>query len=793
MGILASCVSALAGTPIIIAVQDFDLNNDALPGSFNPAADNLDGGGGDFWGVGNRNAWPQGFPSPGVPFGIADDSVFGYSTGASFPTDDEGIFGANSDLNNDYFAMSDSDVFGAGQTATWQFDVSGYSHLSISIEIGSDLDADFPYDAGSFVTFVGQIDAGSSQTLFTFTPAANPLAPGALRPLDGGSNENAQNLLFASGDATITKTFTEGPTSTVSTDLYLDKSRVANGALDVFSSDMTGTGATLTITVTADMPFEAVVFDSIRVFGEPDCNTNGVSDSDDISAGTSADCNANSVPDECELFGNDCNANSVPDECDSNPEFSNQKIITLLADGARSVVASDLDGDGDLDVLSVSNNNNTVEWYENIDGFGLFGAANAVSAPTESASSAIAADLDDDGDQDVLLASFSDSTIAWYQNTDGHGSFGPRQVISSVAFGPLHVIAVDLDGDTDKDVVYAGNTGFNIATQIEWFENLDGMGTFGPRNLIFSENSYESRSLHAADLDGDGDSDILAPGAQADRVDWFENTDGNGNFGPPRTITTLTDFAASAVAADLDGDGDLDVLSGSALDDKVAWYENTNGSGSFGPQRVISTTGSNPSSLVAVDLDHDGDFDVAVADFGNDSIGWYENIDGQGTFGTLNLISNDSDLSLGADIAAADLDGNNRIYVLSASIIDDTIAWYPNTQMSIDCNGNGVLDECDIAQGTSTDCNSNGLADDCDISSSLSADCNLDGILDECNQLGDIDVDGDVDLSDYAAFESCLGGPEVSSGAACCLSDLDGDGDTDLADFLLFQSALPGG
>ena len=47
----------------------------------------------------------------------------------------------------------------------------------------------------------------------------------------------------------------------------------------------------------------------------------------------------------------------------------------------------------------------------------------------------------------------------------------------------------------------------------------------------------------------------------------------------------------SVYAADLDGDGDVDVLSSSLDDDKVAWYENIDGRGSFGPQQIIAETG----------------------------------------------------------------------------------------------------------------------------------------------------------------------------------------------------------
>jgi hypothetical protein len=268
---LAACCFGHSARAVEIARQDFDSNNDALPGSFNPALDNLDGGPGDFWGVGSRNAWPQGFPAPGVPFSAADDSVFGYSNGgAPFPGDLEGIFGQNANLDNDYFLMSDSDEFLAGQTATWSFNVSGYSGLDVAIDIGSDIDAAFAYGANTFVRFTASIDAGPSQTLFEFTPDVNGLAPGSMRPMDSGGNADPTHLLYASGDGVITKLFAEGGTSTLAGDLYLDKSLAANGALDTFVTTVAGTGNILTLTLTADFPFEAAAFDNIVITAVPE-------------------------------------------------------------------------------------------------------------------------------------------------------------------------------------------------------------------------------------------------------------------------------------------------------------------------------------------------------------------------------------------------------------------------------------------------------------------------------------------------------------------------------------------
>jgi len=91
---------------------------------------------------------------------------------------------------------------------------------------------------------------------------------------------------------------------------------------------------------------------------------------------------------------------------------------------------------------------------------------------------------------------------------------------------------------------------------------------------IITTNAFAAHSVYSTDLDGDGDMDVLSASARDDKIAWYENTDGLGNFGAQQIITTNALYAFSVYATDLDGDGDMDVLSASWLDDKIAWYEN---------------------------------------------------------------------------------------------------------------------------------------------------------------------------------------------------------------------------
>jgi hypothetical protein len=355
--------------------------------------------------------------------------------------------------------------------------------------------------------------------------------------------------------------------------------------------------------------------------------------------------------------------------------FGSQQIISTVAAGApRSVAAADLDGDGDLDVLSALSNNDEIAWYENTDGAATFGSQQVISTLTDGAQSVAAADIDGDGDLDVLSASLNDDEIAWYENTDGAGTFGSQQVISTLADGARSVAAADIDGDGDLDVLSASLTDDEIA----WYENTDGAGTFGSQQVI-STQADAAQSVAAADIDGDGDLDVLSASAADNKIAWYENTDGAGTFGSLQTIWTQADGAQSVAAADIDGDGDLDVLSASGTDDEIAWYENTDGAGSFGTQQIISTAADGARSAFAADVDGDGDLDVLSASGNDDEIAWYENqtIHRSAVFPEQSVISTDANGS--KSVFAADVDGDGDPDVLSASNFDSKVAWYENT------------------------------------------------------------------------------------------------------------------
>ncbi|HNI45785.1 MAG TPA: VCBS repeat-containing protein, partial [Chitinophagales bacterium] len=169
------------------------------------------------------------------------------------------------------------------------------------------------------------------------------------------------------------------------------------------------------------------------------------------------------------------------------------------------------------------------------------------------------------------------------------------------------------------------------------------------------------------------DIDVLSASTEDDKIAWYEN-DGSGNFGTQQIITTVANGAISVYATDLDNDGDIDVLSASWGDNKIAWYEN-DGNGNFGTQQIITTTAVVAFSVYAADLDNDGDIDVLSASQNDNKIAWYEN-DGSGNFGAQQVITTTADGAY--SVYTADLDNDGDMDVVSASVGDNKIAWYEN-------------------------------------------------------------------------------------------------------------------
>jgi hypothetical protein len=224
------------------------------------------------------------------------------------------------------------------------------------------------------------------------------------------------------------------------------------------------------------------------------------------------------------------------------------------------------------------------------------------------------ADVNGDGKMD-LIANHETGGLAWFEIPKAVTTPWIKHPIAAARVPRIHggvspKAVADIDGDGDADVV----------TAQAWYENLgDGLGWREHRNIEFGEAQRYGVAVRTwtGDLDGDGDIDLVqAENDHPDgRIAWFEN-DGRGRWTRHliRAKGQGQDWHSLAVA-DFDGDGDVDVYSGSgplSASKKFASYiwENT-GRGRGWIEHVLQT-GKQCHEAEAADVDGDGDIDLCT-------------------------------------------------------------------------------------------------------------------------------------------------------------------------------------
>jgi hypothetical protein len=327
--------------------------------------------------------------------------------------------------------------------------------------------------------------------------------------------------------------------------------------------------------------------------------------------------------------------------------------FTASAGATRAIALGDLDGDGDLDIASASDDGNRI-WLN--DGTGIFTLFQQI--PAGSTFALALGDLDGDGDLDLVEGNFSENVLGIFVGkperlllNDGLGVFtdsGERLgtgFTRSVALG-------DLDGDLDLDIVVGNQGGDRVflneggadfrgsgqvfaetRTSSVALGDVDGdgdldlaegnfalslsSGTLGGEpdrilennargrfQLVQQVGNEETAAVVLADLDADGDPD-LATGRE-DGIDIHANE--GGRFRLSGSVSLLEEINALATG-DVDLDGDLDLVSGSERGTRVSLND---GTGSFAPE--ATSTSARTFSVALGDLNNDGDLDLVTGE-----------------------------------------------------------------------------------------------------------------------------------------------------------------------------------
>lgn len=381
----------------------------------------------------------------------------------------------------------------------------------------------------------------------------------------------------------------------------------------------------------------------------------------------------------------------------SNPLEIADIYSTNAYDG--DFIVSDIEGDGDLDIVFRS-----LESAYQLQAMFNTGVQGAYLEPinvniTIDANRVLIHDIDNDGDNDLIVQS---GEISYLENVDGDCKYFLERNIYNESLYNSSLSIGDLDNDSELDIFYTDL----IDGDIYWIERINDQEGFSePLNIINHENV---RGIIIEDVDNDGLDDIIG---FSDRVFWYKNLDGIGNFGPENIITTEANFVRDIKLKDIDGDGFFDVISASFTDDKIAWYKNLSGQGEFGTQQIICNNCDKANSVFSEDVDNDGDYDIISTD--EDGVNLFRNTDGLGNFGNQELIYDSNFYDFEGAISLGDFDSDGNIDLLLQNY--DWLRLYDNVNGSGDFNSYYLIDdnsvEGDYVKITVSDINNNGNLD----------------------------------------------------------------------------------
>lgn len=363
-------------------------------------------------------------------------------------------------------------------------------------------------------------------------------------------------------------------------------------------------------------------------------------------------------------------------------QWQPQQVLTNNLTGAIESEPFDFEGDGDIDFVTAVLSTGELKVQRN-NGNGTYTQINFATGLTNCGNIKVA-DVDGDGDDDIVGGSsgnlpFGSSSELFLIRNNGGGSWNFSWTNTSPGF-PFgwDLDLADMNNDGKLDVVIALGGFYD---QIGWRAGNGTSGSLafgGAGGVVTVANGQgnEPRDIELADVDGDGDIDVLACFYLGNELAWFRNN-GNGASFTKVSIETGAQGARKVAVGDLNGDGILDVARTTVLNGQVAYFPGTGG-GNFGPKVIVNTyattssggglSGSDPKGprgLEVADMDGDGDLDLVVASEANNRVRVHYN-DGSGTFlaPATNVSSNAGSV---VHVRVIDADGDNDLDIVSTA------------------------------------------------------------------------------------------------------------------------------
>jgi hypothetical protein len=336
-----------------------------------------------------------------------------------------------------------------------------------------------------------------------------------------------------------------------------------------------------------------------------------------------------------------------------------------VGDDPLSTKVGDVDGDSDLDIVSV--NVDTISVLKNVGG--VLQAPQNLGVGVRLSSAALG-DTDNDGDLDLVTAAVNGVNITQvllFEN-DGTGTFSPAGGSATGDRAASFIALGDLNNDGFLDVVTPV-----FGRIVEVYLN-NGQGQFGAATQIATNVGdvdilFVTATL--ADVDNDDNLDVVVSDFGGDQIHLIRNT-GNAQFEAP-LVLSVGDGPRTVVSADLNNDGFPELLTSNTAEQSIGILRNQ--SGTFAPAEQLALP-EPVFSLEVADLDSDGLIDIATSNFAANSATLVRNI-GQNQFGTpvaFEVPGNPFTVAVG------DLNGDSLAEIIFGCFLDNTVTVLPASE-----------------------------------------------------------------------------------------------------------------